>query len=147
MALGYSFQPDQQDRLKQLNQPTGALGPLASQALKILSLRLPSFLGGGRPVAPGDLLKQPVGGTPRISPVGLPTSGAAPPSRGPDQLIDLVNGAVGSPNPSFTLGQNGPPTSGGQNTYQPPTAGAGSPTGTNPNAMSGLFDFFLNRRV
>src|SRR5262245_1441107 len=59
MPLGYEFQPDQEKRLRtNINQ----LSPFASQALQVLSLRLPNILGG-RPISPDALLREAMGGT------------------------------------------------------------------------------------
>lgn len=59
--IGYSFQPGQQKRITgSLNQ--GSLSPLASDALRVLSLRLPTVLAGSAP-APAALLQPHVGGS------------------------------------------------------------------------------------
>ena len=64
MALGYEFQPGQEKRLRgNLNRPGGgALSPAANEAIRILSMRMPTVLGG-RPPAPADLLKPAMGGS------------------------------------------------------------------------------------
>lgn len=144
---GYTFQPDQNNRLKQLNQGNGALGPHASEALRILSLRLPNFLGGGRPVAPAELLTPPVGGQAPGGAVVDSNRNAAGPAgamRGPSspsapgQLIDLVNNAV--PSPTFTPGQGGDPQAGPASTFRPPTTPRAPLDG-----LASLFDAILNR--
>lgn len=63
MGLGYQFNPSQdQDIRKRLN---GQLSPGVQTALRVMSLRLPTVLGG-RPIAPGDLLKPPAPGGNRL---------------------------------------------------------------------------------
>lgn len=56
MAIGYEFNPSQeQDVRKRLNGAPG-LSPQSQTALRVLALKLPNVLGGAPP-APADLLK------------------------------------------------------------------------------------------
>jgi hypothetical protein len=74
-----------------LNSPTGAmgLGPNASDALQILSLHLPSFVGGS-PIAPEALLRPRLGGFVPDTAVQAQTTGVpagAPPSTSPSPSL------------------------------------------------------------
>jgi hypothetical protein len=101
MPLGYEFSPQQDKRLRNgLNRPSdGMLNPAAQQAIKILSLRLPNMLGG-RPPAPADLLKPPVGGNAGPGAVAesiMQTSGAGRPSSLSDSPPALSTPSMASP--------------------------------------------------
>lgn len=118
--IGMTFQPRPEDFIRRrLNAQSGQLGPMANEALRILSMRLPDILSG-RPMAPSDLLRPRVGGAQtdilRPSMDGGPagvmpmdpggpnwTSGPAEPGRG---IIDLIERAIGpSPGaPTITPG-------------------------------------------
>ena len=153
----YDFQPDQQKRLRNtLNRGAGQLSPGASQALQILSLRLPDVLSG-RPIAPDALLRPRVGSgrpaaavaqsnvAPRLAPSpAVPASSAlvppmSPPPSAPSgaspegsQLSALIDQAL-SPAPPPRFAAFG-------------TGGTGSPM-TLPDAgsadFSGLLDGLL----
>lgn len=59
-TIGYQFQPGADDQYrKKLNGLQ--LGPLSNEALRVISLNLPSVLAG-RPISPDDLLRPNVGG-------------------------------------------------------------------------------------
>lgn len=58
---GYSFSPGLQKRFTSAINGQSPLTPGQSQALQVLALRLPGFLGGNTP-APDALLRRPVGG-------------------------------------------------------------------------------------
>ena len=59
--IGYTFEPgsNQKRLLGGINKEK--LGPTANEALRVLSLRLPSVLGGS-PITSEDLLRPKVGG-------------------------------------------------------------------------------------
>jgi hypothetical protein len=59
--FGYSFTPGLQRRFTNAINGQSVLTPGQSQALQVLALRLPGFLGGAAP-APEALLRRPVGG-------------------------------------------------------------------------------------
>jgi hypothetical protein len=76
--IGFQFQPgsDQKRLLEGLNK--GRLGPMANEALRVISLRLPQVLGGS-PIAPEDLLRPRIGGsTPPTLDNGSQISGSGP---------------------------------------------------------------------
>lgn len=78
-TIGYTFDPtNNQRRLLQGVNRGGQLGPMANEALRVLSLRLPNVLGG-RPLSPDELLRAKLGTTPAPAPVPapLPTAGTA----------------------------------------------------------------------
>jgi hypothetical protein len=76
--IGYSFAPSQDTNLRnRLNSQF--LSPTAQQALQVLSLRLPTNLGG-RPILPDQLLRPQIGGSaPPSAVVSSNTNVPAPP--------------------------------------------------------------------
>lgn len=113
--FGYSFSPDQQKKARAgLNQGADQ-APTANEALKVLSLRLPTVLGGN-PVTPEELLKPTVGG------VGTPEAASA--------IARILGGIPNLPAPPVPLG-GGPVTSPiVVNQPEPPAA----PTGGAPTS-------------
>lgn len=144
--IGYTFEPgrNQKRMLSGINQ--GRLGPVANEALRVLSLRLPQVLGGS-PIAPSDLLRPRVGGvapgsavTQSLQASGAVPAGGPPPlnTAGPQRSSFGVArfGGSGIPNelgklietaltpiapPSITPGT----PQEGQERYDPPTVSAG----------------------
>ena len=131
-SLGYSFQPGNEKRLRQgLNK--GRLGPAADEALKVISLRLPEFLGGN-PLTPGLSAAPRVGGAgpgaPPISipgvptvnsPIGQPPAGSTKYSGGGGSSGGGLGGVLAEglgqpPPPVFTPGEG----EGGRQLYEPP---------------------------
>ncbi len=118
-SLGFSFQPGNEKRMRKgLNE--NSLGPRADEALKILSLHLPQFLGGA-PLAPENLLGSHPGGA---GPVG--------PGPGP-------GGQLGGPRPNTGgfepgLGGGGLPPEG----PQMPAPSVPSPTGGGSSSTLGF---------
>lgn len=75
-TFGYAFTPGLQQRFtNSLNTQAQGLPPTASQALQVLSLRLPNILGG-QPIAPDALLRPRLGGATPDAAVRAQTSGA-----------------------------------------------------------------------
>jgi hypothetical protein len=62
MPLGYLFGETSNDTNDPRRRKPGQFSSGLSDAIRVLSLRLPSVLGGGRPIAPEDLLRPQVGG-------------------------------------------------------------------------------------
>lgn len=99
--IGQTFQPGQDTPLRRrLNAQGASLSPMAQEALRVLSLRLPTVLAG-RPTSPSDLLQPRVGGAfpgmplaqrlaPQTAAVG---SGVSPEMEG---LMAIINQALGS---------------------------------------------------
>jgi hypothetical protein len=99
--LGQSFDPGLASRFRRsLSSPTGS-SYLPGSALQVLSLFLPSFIGGS-PIAPTDLLKPRMGGYSPDSAIRAYTTGVssttespAPSSPGPSQPApSLLGGGV-----------------------------------------------------
>lgn len=123
MGIGYEFQPGDDERLRKRIQ--AGVSPNSSQALQILSLRLPNVLGG-RPIAPDDLLTSRVGGaapgssvvdtimkatgadptsSPDYSNTYMPASSPAGGTSESAQLAALIAGALSSsPAPKLEFG-------------------------------------------
>lgn len=100
----YSFTPGLAQRFK--SSANGQLSPNASQALQILSLRLPAFLSGS-PIAPDALLQPRFGGVSPDAAVRAQTSGSpsAPQPYNPPAAPNLSGGPVAS---APYLGVTGP---------------------------------------
>lgn len=129
-TLGFNFQPGQANMLRRnMNQGAQAGGPMANQALRVLSLRIPNVLGG-KPLAPQSLMTPPTGGTgPTTNP--LTVSG---PGQAPHNLAATINGAVaGGPSsqpqsPNFTPGVEDGGYAGGIQGAPAPNWGPQGPT-------------------
>lgn len=155
----YSFTPGLAQRFK--SSANGQLSPNESQALQVLSLRLPSFLSGS-PIAPDALLQPRFGGVSPDTAVRAQTAGSpAPPQQyNPPSTPTLSAGPVGSA-PLGVIGPSagsvaappaGAPTPGappgapyigfGGGSSQGPTGGAG----TSPS-LSGLMDALFGTPV
>jgi hypothetical protein len=122
-TIGYSFDPSSnQKRLLAGANSGGQLGPMANAALRILSLRLPSVLGGS-PISPEALLRSKVG-------TGLP----APPVAGPGPSpLPTASGVGGGPLNTVGFGKQSympfqPPTQDFGTTSSPNPGGPGDPT-------------------
>lgn len=119
--FGYSFSPDLANKFKtSLNNPTGAsqLPNNVGQALQVLSLHLPSFLGGS-PIAPDALLRpghftpqSAVTGTTAPPPSSLPSPAAAPPPSPSTPPLSIFNPTPGG-------GPSAPPSGGPPQLPQP----------------------------
>ena len=100
--FGYQFSPDAERAARKSvnNIPDGQLRPQATSALRVLSLRLPTVLGG-RPIAPEDLLKPAVGaGTPMGAVGSTLAHSMVPPmpvGNGPDVPAGAVPDTTGGP--------------------------------------------------
>lgn len=130
--FGYSFTPGLQRRFTNAINGQSPLTPGQSQALQVLALRLPGFLGGAAP-APDSLLRGSVGGlrpdtavraqvaAPVYAPASEQPSTVPPPSplASPD-LVSSLGGLsslfAGAPNPF-----------GGYSTDRGPTSDSGTP--------------------
>jgi hypothetical protein len=86
-SIGYTFQPQDAELIRRkMNGAAGSIGPMASRALQILSMRLPSVMGG-RPLASSQLMTPPVGGAGAPGPAGPVTPGGG--------LPGLIGGVLG----------------------------------------------------
>ena len=106
---GLSFSPDLANRFRaSLNNPTGAgqLSPQVGQALQVLSLHIPDFVGGS-PILPDSLLRPRLGGfTPdaavRAQTAGssaaplMPAPGRAEPTPAPDSSLSVFAPSIPS---------------------------------------------------
>lgn len=128
-SIGYKFQPEDMSGMqRRMNQTTGQAGPMASQALRILSLRLPSMLGG-RPLSTRSMMTPGMGGQ---GPLSVSNPGSS-------NLQSLITGAVGgsgsptSSSPVFTPGTTGQSAYSGPigeaTSYQNPSSGPMAWTG------------------
>jgi hypothetical protein len=170
---GYSFTPESERRLRTgINGAGGQLGPQASQALKVLSLRLPNVLGGN-PISPDALLRAQGGGVAGITQdLGMPPSSAPPPTPTPPAMPTAglggdtasntaqfgaptaVGRALGAPAPLATLATNAigaaPPTprirpNDDSLGAVPPVSSPAvtTPTGGADTSMNSLVDFIM----
>jgi hypothetical protein len=96
---GYSFSPGMQRRFTNAIAGQSALSPSQSQALQILSLKLPGFLGGTQ-LAPDALLRKPVGGSRPDLAVRAQLSGQMAPSPAPSAPSDTPPSTGQPSNPS-----------------------------------------------
>ena len=133
-SIGYTFQPQDAELIKRKMNGAASMSPLASRALQILSLRLPSIMGG-RPLATTQLMTPNVGGNVPTGPAGPLVPGGGGYSGGSAQgPSGGYSGGIGSgysggdgysgggiPEPTFTPGA-GPSIPGGPQIYQPPQA-------------------------
>ena len=162
--IGYTFSPaDQNNRLRQLNGANGQLGPNASEALRVLSLRLPTVLGGGSPLSSPGLLAPSVAGHTAPPASAVSASNAAslgPVSHGPvagpigstpapgggevTQLINLINNTLRPVNPTIRPGE-GPGVS--SNTLPAPASPSPSPIGGPTPNVTDLLSNLLTRRT
>lgn len=129
--IGQTFQPGTDNAYRRtLNQDNGQLGPSAQEALRVMSMRLPTVLSG-RPITPDALLKPRVGGAAPGSalPTAPPTSGAPAqasvtgtgynPYAGLMQIVNAVLGTSEGPVPTWTAA-GAPPESNNLGTSSTP---------------------------
>lgn len=145
--IGQTFQPGTDDAYRRtLNQQTGSMSPTAQEALRVISLRLPSVLAG-RPIAPTDLLQPRVGGVAPSAPLGgslaegsAVTGTGANPYAGLMHVVNAALGASAGPTPSWVA--LGTPGAGDTNTAGPEIQIPGPrPTATSRLPEKALPDF------
>jgi hypothetical protein len=98
---GYSFSPGLQRRFTNTLNGQSVLSPGQSQALQVLALRLPGFLGGAAP-APDMLLRKPLGGLRPDVAVRAQVTGLLPsaPSEQPQDRPSMPAAAAAAAQPS-----------------------------------------------
>lgn len=108
-SIGYTFQPQDAELIKKKMNGAASMSPLSSRALQILSLRLPSIMGG-RPLASTTLMTPNVGGNVPTGPAGPLVPGGG--GQGPGgSYFGGAGGGVPAPtmpaDPTFIPGAGG----------------------------------------